>query len=167
MIIVLITLILVFLFIIFLKNREDDFNNNLDKFKILKQCFDNSDTSPFFTKYNIITACDIKDNNIACYTPLEYIDEINEQNAANGHLLHNICVDPKMRNTGIATTLIYKQIEKAKKMGKNFCMLQVDALNKPAVNLYKKLGFDIKTKFNSTDSKYYYNMVYLIPTQHP
>lgn len=133
------------------------------KIEILEKCFENVKEKPFFTKYKNQTYCDIYDDkNIACYTPLEYISEIQEFDPESIHLIHNICVDPSMRNKGIGKQLVKRQIEIAKNKGKKKCVLQVKADNIPAVTLYKKMGFTIDKTFRSIDTKFYHQMIYLI-----
>ena len=54
----------------------------------------------------------------------------------------NIAVQPEYRNQGIATQLLDNLLEDCKEHGTNYLMLEVRVSNKPAINLYKKLGFE-------------------------
>ncbi|MFX0020526.1 MAG: GNAT family N-acetyltransferase, partial [Candidatus Hermodarchaeota archaeon] len=55
--------------------------------------------------------------------------------------LADIVVDPNHRRKGIAISLIYKAIiEWALPQNAKFVWLQVEIVNKNAINLYKKLG---------------------------
>ncbi|MFX0037647.1 MAG: GNAT family N-acetyltransferase, partial [Candidatus Hermodarchaeota archaeon] len=70
--------------------------------------------------------------------------------------LADIVVDPNHRRKGIAISLIYKVIiEWGLPKNANFVWLQVEFVNKNALNLYKKLGlkelyhyYYLKKEFN-------------------
>ena len=54
----------------------------------------------------------------------------------------NIAVLSDYRNQGIATMLLDNLLEDCKEHGTNYLMLEVRISNTPAINLYKKLGFE-------------------------
>ncbi|MHA1977992.1 MAG: GNAT family N-acetyltransferase [Candidatus Hodarchaeales archaeon] len=52
----------------------------------------------------------------------------------------NLAVDPKYRNKGVATNLLWHTIEWAKRNNTEYIFLQVEKTNTSAKNLYDKLG---------------------------
>jgi len=60
------------------------------------------------------------------------------------HLL-NIAVHPKFRERGIATWLLTRALEELKSSGhgSRFLTLEVRESNIPAINLYRKFGFEV------------------------
>ena len=56
--------------------------------------------------------------------------------------LDHLCVDEKFRNQNIATELIEAFSKKSKEKGAEFLKLNAFEKNTPAVNLYKKHGFE-------------------------
>lgn len=53
----------------------------------------------------------------------------------------NLAVDPEMRRTGAAASLLGKSMREAMQLGAKWCQLEVRASNKPAQNLYRRFGF--------------------------
>ena len=68
------------------------------------------------------------------------------------YLIDGLYIDINFRNKGIATKLIRVIIKEIYSLGDYEIFINVLKENKVAVNLYTKLGFNIKEK---TDSKYY------------
>ena len=68
------------------------------------------------------------------------------------YLIDGLYIDIIFRNKGIATKLIKVIIKEIYSLGDYEIFINVLKENKVAVNLYTKLGFNIKEK---TDSKYY------------
>lgn len=64
----------------------------------------------------------------------------------------NIVVRKNFRNKGIGTVLLENLLTLSKKLGLNSLSLEVNEKNIPAINLYKKLGFE-----NIGIRKNYYN----------
>ncbi|MCU7941264.1 MAG: ribosomal protein S18-alanine N-acetyltransferase [Candidatus Thiodiazotropha sp.] len=56
------------------------------------------------------------------------------------HIL-NICIDPKWQGKGLAIKLIRRLLKIARQHGAETVYLEVRVGNKPAIGLYKKLGF--------------------------
>lgn len=67
------------------------------------------------------------------------IAEIDNDTAEIGSL----AVDPDYQRQGIATILLIKLLNAIKKHGVNFVVLEVRPSNEPAIELYKKFGFQI------------------------
>ena len=63
--------------------------------------------------------------------------------ARRGHVI-SIAVLPAYRNRGIGYALVSKALEAMSLYGAKECYLEVRVSNKPAINLYRKLGFEIK-----------------------
>jgi len=59
-----------------------------------------------------------------------------------GHIV-SVAVLPKYRRKGVAQALIAKATEGMLAYNAKQCFLEVRVTNTPAVNLYKKLGFDV------------------------
>ena len=59
-----------------------------------------------------------------------------------GHVI-SVAVLPKHHREGVGSTLIYQAITAMIKYKAKECYLEVRASNTPAVNLYKKMGFEI------------------------
>lgn len=55
----------------------------------------------------------------------------------------NVAVAPRMRGKGLATCLIDAVIGEARERGCSSVVLEVKRGNKPAINLYKKFGFEV------------------------
>ena len=68
------------------------------------------------------------------------------------YLIDGLYVDVNFRNKGIATKLIKEIIREIYLLGDYEIFINVLKKNKVAVNLYNKLGFNIKEE---TDSRYY------------
>lgn len=68
------------------------------------------------------------------------------------YLIDGLYVDINFRNKGIATKLIKEIIREIYLLGDYEIFINVLKKNKVAVNLYNKLGFNIKEE---TDSRYY------------
>ncbi|MEW8524827.1 MAG: ribosomal protein S18-alanine N-acetyltransferase, partial [Candidatus Thiodiazotropha endolucinida] len=56
------------------------------------------------------------------------------------HIL-NICIDPKWQGKGLAIKLIRRLLKIARQHGAETVYLEVRVGNKPAIGLYRKLGF--------------------------
>ncbi len=67
-----------------------------------------------------------------------------------GHIV-TIAVDPKYRRMGIGEALMREVINKLKELNCSSVYLEVRVSNKPAINLYRKLGFLITRRIQ----KYY------------
>lgn len=65
----------------------------------------------------------------------------------------NLAVDENYRKKGVATALTEEIIKRARKKGISILTLEVRVSNRPAINLYKKMGFYKKEFF----SGYYTN----------
>ena len=59
-----------------------------------------------------------------------------------GHVV-SIAVMPQHRRKGIGYTLMKEAMKNMKKYNAKECFLEVRVSNQPAINLYKKLGFQI------------------------
>lgn len=55
----------------------------------------------------------------------------------------NIVTKKSERKRGIGSLLLDRLIEMTKELGKDSISLEVNEINKPAINLYKKAGFEI------------------------
>ena len=108
--------------------------------EIERQCF----TAPWSidsfryelsNRMTILLVASLKDN-IVGYICLRTIVDVT-------HLL-NIAVHPKFRKRGIGTRLLERALEelKASEYGSRFLTLEVRESNVPAINLYKKFGFE-------------------------
>lgn len=65
--------------------------------------------------------------------------------------VENVCVSPDARRQGIGKALVKRAMENAKSNGASFLSLEVRRSNKPAIELYSGLDFDIE----ATRKKYY------------
>ncbi|MBR3281154.1 MAG: ribosomal protein S18-alanine N-acetyltransferase [Clostridia bacterium] len=63
----------------------------------------------------------------------------------------NLAVLPSYRNQGVATKLLDDLLKECDEHGTNYLLLEVRVSNTPAINLYKKLGFE-----ESVVRKHYY-----------
>jgi [ribosomal protein S18]-alanine N-acetyltransferase len=70
------------------------------------------------------------------------------------HIL-NIAVDEKFRKKGIALSFMRKAEQEALKRGLGAMTLEVRENNEPAMELYKKLGYEVRGR----RPKYYENSV--------
>jgi len=57
--------------------------------------------------------------------------------------ISNIAIHPDFRRRGIAETILHQVIEELKRKGAEFITLEVRPSNTAALNLYRKLGFEI------------------------
>ncbi len=62
--------------------------------------------------------------------------------------IHELAVLPEMRSRGIGKLLVEKALEYFKSRGLDTAELWVGDQNKPALDFYKKLGFEEKDRFN-------------------
>ncbi|MFX1362225.1 MAG: ribosomal protein S18-alanine N-acetyltransferase, partial [Promethearchaeota archaeon] len=69
-----------------------------------------------------------------------------------GHVV-SIAVEDAYRGYGIGSELMKRAMDEMKKAGAAECVLEVRVSNAPAINLYKKLGFEISRVI----SRYYYD----------
>ena len=69
---------------------------------------------------------------------------IDESFSYNGYNLTNICVDSDYRNKGLGNLLMSHCIDL---YGSQTIHLDVIASNKPAINLYKRFGFEISNEY--------------------
>ncbi len=79
---------------------------------------------------------------------LGYVIGILEKGGREGHVV-SVCVDPSYRRRGIGIMLM-RRIEEYF-LGKGACVsrLEVKVSNNPAIELYKKLGYEIKEVIRS------------------
>jgi ribosomal protein S18 acetylase RimI-like enzyme len=77
----------------------------------------------------------------------------NKKSSNDGTELYikNLYVDPEYRNKGIATNLMKLALQEAVEKGLTSALLYVESIQKPAIRLYKKIGFKITGKFNKTN----------------
>lgn len=99
---------------------------------------------------------DQKDDNFVCYIDDEIVGYISYNPMSkrrNGSIyIINLVVLPEFRKQGIAQKLIYTACKYYKDEGYKLPMsLQVDKDNIPAINLYKKVGFEIKEPICESD----------------
>lgn len=62
-----------------------------------------------------------------------------------GHII-TIAVDPSYRRRGIGEKLMKEALSALRKLGCSSVYLEVRVSNNPAINLYKKLGFKIRSR---------------------
>lgn len=62
--------------------------------------------------------------------------------------LAKLAVDPEARGTGLGEVICRAAIERAKSLGANKLFLESNTLLKPAINLYRKLGFTELKEYN-------------------
>jgi len=62
--------------------------------------------------------------------------------AKKGHVI-SIAVLPRARRMGIATSLMTRTLEALRKYGASEVYLEVRVTNEPAINLYRKMNFEI------------------------
>lgn len=111
--------------------------------EIEKKCFDDSWSIDAFV-YEIMVNKNSnyyvyqKDNLIIAFIGTRYFE--------NHIHITNLAVEPKNQNKGIATKLIDYIIVMARDSNKNKVCLEVSKSNKKAINLYRKLGFEITKK---------------------
>lgn len=72
--------------------------------------------------------------------------------ARKGHIV-SVAVMPDFRNQGIAYSLVEQALSALSAHHADECYLEVRTSNEPAINLYKKMGFDI----TRTIPRYYYD----------
>jgi len=65
-----------------------------------------------------------------------------------GHVV-SIAVLPKYQRRGIGLALMQKAMENMLRYKAKKCFLEVRVSNKPAIQMYKKLGFQIKRRIRS------------------
>lgn len=78
---------------------------------------------------------------------------VGSQSVLDSADMMNIAVHPEYRNRGIACALVSELIALLKNQNVISLMLEVRVSNESAINLYKKLGFDIVGK----RPRYYHN----------
>mgnify|MGYP001772763308 CR=1 FL=1 len=109
------------------------------------KCFGEEAYSPhillFYIKISregFVVARDSETNKI-----IGYVIGLAEHGGRVGHVI-SLCVDPMYRRSGLATSLM-RLIEELF-IKRNICLarLEVKVSNTPAINLYKKLGYEIK-----------------------
>ncbi len=66
--------------------------------------------------------------------------------SATGHITQ-ICVSPAVRGTGIGHALLRQSLETLRQMGCVSASLTVTAVNKDAVDLYRRVGFEVARQF--------------------
>lgn len=54
-----------------------------------------------------------------------------------------VAIIPEYKNQGIMSTTLYESLKRMKEDGLKFGQLEADAVNEPAIKLYKKFGFEI------------------------
>ena len=73
----------------------------------------------------------------------------------------NVAVLPNYRRKGIAKQLVEEMLRLSVEKGCKYCELEVNTENEPAINLYKKCGFEVagvrknfyrRTRYNSRDA---------------
>ena len=151
-------LILFILFFVKIKSIE-----NFARDKLLYKCFDEKklDTFEEFEKYSIT----IKNKHgILNLTPLEYIDDIEYiPLIGKGMLLNNLCIDPDHRNKGHAVDSIYKAMDKAIELNRNFILVQIYSKNKKSLNLFiKKLKFSIQNSGNDINNDHFVEVIKIL-----
>lgn len=72
--------------------------------------------------------------------------------AKKGHII-SVAVMPEFRNMGIATSLVTEAMTALAAMHVDECFLEVRVSNQPAINLYRKLAFEI----TRTMPRYYFD----------
>ena len=72
--------------------------------------------------------------------------------AKKGHII-SVAVMPNYRNQCIASSLVEQALSGLSALDADECYLEVRINNDPAINLYKKMGFEI----TRTISRYYYD----------
>lgn len=72
--------------------------------------------------------------------------------AKKGHII-SVAVMPNYRNQGIASSLVEQALSGLSALDADECYLEVRINNNPAINLYKKIGFEI----TRTIPRYYYD----------
>jgi len=72
--------------------------------------------------------------------------------AKKGHII-SVAVMPNYRNQGIASSLVEQALSGLSALDADECYLEVRINNDPAINLYKKIGFEITRRI----SRYYYD----------
>ncbi len=101
--------------------------------EIERESFEHPWSKPMFLSENQSFLLALTEGKIAgylCYSTV--VDEC--------HIL-NVAVKPCFRKSGIALSMLEKLFDLAESSGINFFYLEVSNKNKPAINLYKKLGF--------------------------
>jgi ribosomal-protein-alanine N-acetyltransferase len=72
--------------------------------------------------------------------------------AKKGHII-SVAVMPNYRNQGIAYSLVEQVLSALSALDADECYLEVRINNDPAINLYKKMGFEITRRM----PRYYYD----------
>jgi len=72
--------------------------------------------------------------------------------AKKGHII-SVAVMPEFRNMGIATSLVTEAMTALSAMHVDECFLEVRMSNQAAINLYRKLGFEV----TRTMPRYYFD----------
>ncbi len=81
-------------------------------------------------------------------------------------MLDALGVRENFRRMGTGTLLLQKGEEWARNNGKSHICLSVKANNEPAINLYKKMGFEIAHRYSNLWGDNYYMRKNLKPTLH-
>jgi RimJ/RimL family protein N-acetyltransferase len=63
------------------------------------------------------------------------------QEMGSAWIFANVCVHPDYQRRGIARQLMQASMEMVRSRGARHAILQVDAANEPAINLYRQLGY--------------------------
>jgi ribosomal-protein-alanine N-acetyltransferase len=117
-------------------NLEDlnsivEMNSQLEGYKWTKEKF----TELFNHQVPIILACDKENGEIigflACILVLDELRVL------------NVSILPMYRNQKIAENLMYASMNYSLEYNCRYALLEVNTNNRPALNLYKKLGFSI------------------------
>ena len=108
-----------------------EMNAKLDGYTWVRDKF----TELFNHQVPIILACNKKDDEIIGFLAcILVLDELR---------ILNVSILPMYRNQKIAESLIYASINYSLDNNCRYALLEVNVANKPALNLYKKLGFNI------------------------
>lgn len=62
----------------------------------------------------------------------------------NSGIIVSVAVSPKHRRKGIGSLLLSQALEKLKELKTKEVFLQVEVTNSPAINFYKKFGFEVE-----------------------
>ena len=99
---------------------------------------------------------DIKDDNFVCFDKDKIVGYIsfnpNSKRRNGSAYIISIVVSKEYRRQGIANGLIYTAAKYYKEKGEPLLMsLHVDKDNYPAINLYKKVGFEVREPICEAD----------------
>ncbi len=91
-----------------------------------------------FTKFFSRTSFAIEDDEKIIAFLLGFISQDDPREA----YIHLLCVHPRFRGGGIASTLVDKFIKEVKKEGVKKISLTTKPINKKAISFYRKMGFE-------------------------